>query len=963
MFDRLDEPTTPLTTAEVAEELGCPETTADRHLTDLDESGAIESKRVGESHRVWWRPEGRGTDRERAESREFAVFVSAVEDYAIFTLDPDGTVASWNEGAERIKGYAADEIVGEHVSTFYTDADREKGVPEANLATAAIEGRIEDEGWRVRADGSRFWANVVITAVRDDEGALRGFTKVTRDMTERREYEWRLRREHDQTEQLLQTAPIPIAVQNADRETILANERAQEAFGLSEQEFRRDLVDDGEWTVCDADGDPLPPDETPSARAIESGEPVTDQTIVVRPPDGEPMQFRVNAAPLFDADGEVERVVTAGEEVTELKRRERQLKRQKSELQTELGEILGRISDAFFAVDEEWRFTHLNDSAAEIVQQSREELLGRSIWEVFPGEGVYRERFEAAMADQEPVTFEAYDDGLEAWLEFNAYPSETGLSVYFRDVTDRIERERDLQRTERRFEAIFEDPNILVGLLDPDGTVLDINETAMEYIDADLGDVRGEPFWETPWWGVDAVDGSERADGSRASADERSESSGVPDDVREWTERAAAGEYVDFEADLTRPDGERYVLSGYFRPVRDDDGEVVSIIVSDRDVTERREYERSLQRYKEYTDDVLDAVDDVFYLLDESGAIQRWNESILDVTGYSDEEVASMSALEFFEGDDRETIADAVAEGFETGSMQVEADVSTKDGREIPYEFVASTLEDPDGNLVLAGIGRDITARRRYEHRLEASNERLEQFAYAASHDLQEPLRMVSSYLQLVESRYADELDEDGREFIEFAVDGADRMRDMIEGLLEYSRVETRGEPFEPVDLDEVLADVRDDLQIRIEETGADVTVGPLPRVQGDPDQLRQVFQNLLDNAMEYSGDEPPRIEVGAERCEAPGASKLSGDAAESGGEWEISVRDEGVGIDPGDVDRVFRVFERGPDADDHEGTGIGLALCRRIVERHGGDIRIDSEPGEGTTVTFTLPAASGAGE
>ncbi|WP_225334146.1 sensor histidine kinase [Halomicrobium urmianum] len=511
------------------------------------------------------------------------------------------------------------------------------------------------------------------------------------------------------------------------------------------------------------------------------------------------------------------------------------------------------------------------------------------------------------------------------------------------------ERERELRRTERRFEAVFEDPNILVGLLDPDGTVLDINETAMEYIDADLGDVRSEPFWETPWWGT---------------------GDGVQDDVREWTERAADGEYVDFEADLTDPDGERYVLSGYFRPVTDDDGEVVSIIVSDRDVTERkererqlRERERSLQRYREYTDDVLDAVDDIFYLLDDSGALQRWNESLHEVTGYAEDEVASANVVEFFDGDGRETIADAVAEGFQTGSVQVEADVCTKDGRRIPYEFVASTLEDPEGNRVLAGIGRDITDRRKYEHRLEASNERLEQFAYAASHDLQEPLRMVSSYLQLIESRYADKLDEDGREFIEFAVDGADRMRDMIDGLLEYSRVETRGDPFEPVDLDEVLADVRDDLQIRIEESDADVTADSLPRVEGDPGQLRQVFQNLIDNAIEYSGDAPPTIHVGAERYEGRSASKRGGDAAESGTEWVLSVSDEGTGIHPDDVDRVFRVFERGPDADDHEGTGIGLALCRRVVERHGGDVRIDSEPGEGTTVFFTLPAASASGE
>ena len=229
--------------------------------------------------------------------------------------------------------------------------------------------------------------------------------------------------------------------------------------------------------------------------------------------------------------------------------------------------------------------------------------------------------------------------------------------------------------------------------------------------------------------------------------------------------------------------------------------------------------------------------------------------------------------------------------------------------------------------------------------RLKTSNERLEQFAYAASHDLQEPLRMVSTYLQLIEQRYGDDLDADGEEFIEFAVDGADRMREMVEGLLEYSRVESRGDPFEPVDLDRVLADVREDLRMRIEESNAELTAESLPRVEGDEQQLRQVFQNLLGNAIEYSGDDPPRIDISAER---------------NGGKWVVSVRDEGIGIDPGDADRVFEVFQSLHAPNDYSGTGIGLALCERIVERHGGDTWVDSEPGEESVFSFTLPADGG---
>ncbi|MFP9193050.1 PAS domain-containing sensor histidine kinase [Natronosalvus vescus] len=236
----------------------------------------------------------------------------------------------------------------------------------------------------------------------------------------------------------------------------------------------------------------------------------------------------------------------------------------------------------------------------------------------------------------------------------------------------------------------------------------------------------------------------------------------------------------------------------------------------------------------------------------------------------------------------------------------------------------------------------DITDRYTYQRQLEESNERLQQFAYVASHDLHEPLRMVTSYLQLLERQYSDELDDDAEEFIEFAVDGAERMEAMIDGLLTYSRVETQGNSFDSVDIEAVLDDVLTDLGIRIEETGVEITAEPLPTVTGDASQLRQLFQNLLDNALQYSGEQDPRVSISATR---------------DGDEWIISITDNGIGIDQEDADRVFEVFQRLHTHEEYEGTGIGLALCRRVVERHGGEIWVDSEPEKGSTFSFTLPA------
>ncbi|WP_321576076.1 sensor histidine kinase [Halosolutus gelatinilyticus] len=223
---------------------------------------------------------------------------------------------------------------------------------------------------------------------------------------------------------------------------------------------------------------------------------------------------------------------------------------------------------------------------------------------------------------------------------------------------------------------------------------------------------------------------------------------------------------------------------------------------------------------------------------------------------------------------------------------------------------------------------------------LEASNERLDSFASTASHDLQEPLRMISQYLQLIDDRYAADLDEDGREFLAFAVDGADRMRAMVDDLLAYSRVDSQGEPLGPVDLNAVLDDVQRDLQVSIEEHNAEIVAEELPCVRGDAGQLRQVFQNLLSNAIEYSGDAPPRITVSARR---------------RADEWVLSVTDEGIGIEPDDQRRIFDLFQRLHAIDDHAGSGIGLALCKRIVERHGGEIWVESEPGDGSTFSFTV--------
>jgi len=281
-----------------------------------------------------------------------------------------------------------------------------------------------------------------------------------------------------------------------------------------------------------------------------------------------------------------------------------------------------------------------------------------------------------------------------------------------------------------------------------------------------------------------------------------------------------------------------------------------------------------------------------------------------------------------------------------------------KDGSLYDASVTIAPVVDDNGVVEnVVAVQADITERKRTEEalrrltevlqeqtdELKRSNEELEQFAYVASHDLQEPLRMVASFTQLLEGRYGDRLDADGREFIAYAVDGTHRMQALIHALLEYSRVGSRGTSRASVNMEHLFEGVITDLRAAIAESGATVTCTPLPIVEGDPIQLGQLLLNLISNAVKFRGERPSVVHVSAER---------------HGGEWHFAVRDNGIGIDPEYADRIFVIFQRLHTRDRYQGTGIGLAVCKKIVQVHGGRIWVESQPDQGATFYFTLPAA-----
>ncbi len=325
------------------------------------------------------------------------------------------------------------------------------------------------------------------------------------------------------------------------------------------------------------------------------------------------------------------------------------------------------------------------------------------------------------------------------------------------------------------------------------------------------------------------------------------------------------------------------------------------------------------------------------------------NAAFEKITGYATEEVLGQNCR-FLQGTDHQQPGlDAIRQAIRQGTeAKAELRNYRKDGSLFWNELYIAPVRDPQGRLThFIGIQTDITQRKHQEielanktRELAQSNAELQQFAYVASHDLQEPLRMVASYTQLLGKRYRGKLDQDADEFIGYAVDGATRMQLLIRDLLEYSRVGAERQSFEETDCELVFQQAMQNLSASVRERHVEVTHDPLPTVQASPTHLIQVFQNLIGNALKFQGDAPPDIHVGAK-------------ALPDG--WEFSVRDNGVGIPGEQLDRIFAIFQRLHGQSEYPGTGIGLTICNRIVGKYGGQIWAESEPGQGSTFYFTL--------
>ena len=685
-------------------------------------------------------------------------------------------------------------------------------------------------------------------------------------------------------------------------------------------------------------GELLKPEEYPIAVALRTGEPVEPMEINIRRFNGSEGTVLVSAVPIKDPQGHLMGVVAVNVDISEHKKAEQALRQSEERLAkafhaTPDAIIISRLLDGLIIeANEGWRKLFGHDPEEVIGQTSielgiyvnpedRQELIDRLHEKGFLHDFEIQVRRKSGEVRQVSMAVER--------LEINGVDF---LLTIMRDITERKQAEKAVRESEWRLKRAQEIAHLGSWELDLTNNQLTWSDEVYR-----IFGLQPQQFAATYEAFLEAVHPEDRA---------------AVDAAYSASIQAGRDSYEIEHRVVRSSSNEVRIVHEKCEHFRNQDGQMIRSVGMVHDITERKHAEEALRKSEERFHSLADSMPQLVWTALPDGTVDYYNQRHQEYKDITKVQAGGWDWAPVLHSDDIERTVTAWQESVETGEVyQIEHRVRMADESYRWHLSRGIPLFGEKGQLTRwYGTSTDIhdlklaeEKLKDYAERLERSNRELEQFAFMASHDLQEPLRKIEMFSDLLMERAAD-LNERDRNYLDRMRNAAGRMREMVKGLLELSRVNTQGQRFVPVELSQIVSDVLVDLENQIRRTGGRVGVEPLPAVEGDPVQLRQLMQNLIGNALKYHQPKAqPDVKVHAKRIN---------------GNVQIFVEDRGIGFSPEDAERIFQPFQRLVGLSEYEGSGIGLSICRRIVERHAGNITAVSVPGQGTTFVVTLPAA-----
>ena len=857
----------------------------------------------------------------------FQTIVDRIAQYAIFMLDPEGRILTWNIGAERITGYTGEEIIGQSITRFYIPADLAIGKPARILETARRDGRCEDEGWRIRKDGNRFWADVVVSAVRSEAGALTGFVTVSRDLS-RKSAEDRLRL-------TVESAPSGMVLVDRKGNIVLFNRQIQQQFGYGGEELIGQPI---EMLVPPAFRDSHPTDReryaaAPTVRPMGLG-----RELYGMRKDGTEFPIEIGLNPIETPDGSL--VLCSVVDITERRKAEEALRESEARYRA----IVENALDAVIAMNDHGLLVGWNSQAERIFGWSADDVIGRRLADtIIPlrlrkaheqGLTHYLATGEGPVLHKRIEITALHRDGHEFPAELAIVPlHQSGhvlFSAFVRDITERKRVEEARRASEARLFGIVESAMDAIISIDQEQRIVLFNGAAEQMFRCPATQALGQPI--------------ERFMPDRYRSDHRR-------DVEQFAESGTTTRRMGALRNVfgLRADGQEFPAEASISQINTGGGKLFTVIL--RDITQRKQAEDTLQHERNFISTVLETQAALVVILDREGRILQFNRACARATGYTFDEVQGKPFWDFFlVPEEAEGVKEVFRELRDIGlPNQYENYWLTKNGERRRISWANSTMLGPSREVdyimgrsreveYIISTGIDVTDLKETQDRLRQT-ERLAELGTLASgmaHEIGTPMNVILGRAEHLLHRSDDERTRKGLEII---IAQVERITRLMNQLLTFAR--RRPTDRRPMDLRRTVGDTLDVLFERIQKHGIAVDTvfqDGLPLALGDPDQISQVLLNLLVNAIHAMPE--------------GGSLRLTLSLADR--HLTLAIADTGHGIPKDILPKIFNPFFTTKEVG--KGTGLGLTVVHGIISEHGGTIAVESEQGRGTTFTITLP-------